>query len=64
MYSVCAENPIADFSTEAPGISVPPPETARGGGRAAKGRRLTGSQDPRVGGDLSLLSQMTVVCPC
>lgn len=41
-------------------MSALAPETARGGGRAARGRRLTRSQDPRVGGDLGLLGQTAV----
>lgn len=53
-----------DFTAEAPGILVLLPEAARGGGRAAWGRRLTGSQDPCVGGEISLLRQTTVVFTC
>lgn len=52
------------YSAEAPGILVPPPEAAGGGGRAAWGRRLTGSQDPCVGGDVSLLRHTAVVFTC
>ena len=44
--------------------SVLPPETTRGGGRAARWWLLTRPQDPRVGGDVSLLNSPSVVFRC